>query len=324
MGEPGRTLRYASTMAGFPIILDCDPGHDDALAIALALARPELRVEAITTVAGNAGLERTTLNARRVLTLLGRTDVPVAAGADRPLLREPWAPVSVHGVSGLDGADLPEPTVDAVDASAVELAARVIRDSEEPMRIVATGPLTNVGLLLRAAPSIATNIAGIWLMGGSIAEGNTTPTSEFNAWSDPEAAAIVFGSGIPIRMAGLNLTHQALVLPSDVERLRELGNRAGEIFADLMTFFGRHHRERYGWDGPPIHDAVAVAWLVRPDLVDSKPMHVHVDLGDGDDRGRTIGTEVASGGPAPNAHVGVRIDREALIDLVVDAVATYP
>ena len=311
-------------MAAIPIILDCDPGHDDALAMALALARPELRVEAITTVAGHAPLERTTLNARRVLTLLGRTDVPVAAGADRPLLREPWAPVSVHGVSGLDGADLPEPTVEAVEESAVELAVRIVRSADEPIRIVATGPLTNVGLMLRAAPSIVPQIAGIWLMGGSIAEGNTTPTAEFNAWSDPEAAAIVFGSGIPIRMAGLNLTHQALVLPPDVARLRKLGNRSGAVFADLMTFFGLHHQERYGWDGPPIHDAVAVAWLVRPDLVESRPMHVCVDTGDTDDRGRTIGTEMTADGEPPNAHVGVRIDREALIDLVVDAVATFP
>ena len=130
-------------MAAIPIILDCDPGHDDALAMALALARPELRVEAITTVAGNAPLERTTLNARRVLTLLGRTDVPVAAGADRPLLREPWAPVSVHGASGLDGADLPEPTAEAATESAVELAARIVRMADEPVTIVATGPLTN-------------------------------------------------------------------------------------------------------------------------------------------------------------------------------------
>jgi len=311
-------------MAPIPIILDCDPGHDDALAMALALARPELRVEAITTVAGNAPLERTTLNARRVLTLLDRTDVPVAAGADRPLLREPWAPVSVHGVSGLDGADLPEPTVETVRESAVELAVRIVRETDEPIRIVATGPLTNVGLMLRAVPSIVPQIAGIWLMGGSIGEGNTTSRSEFNAWSDPEAAAIVFGSGIPIRMAGLNLTHQALVLPPDVARLRGLGNRAGAIFGDLMTFFGLHHKERYGWDGPPIHDAVAVAWLVRPDLIDSKPMHVRVDLSDTDDRGRTIGTDVSSDSEPPNAHVGVTIDREALIDLVVDAVATYP
>ena len=140
----------------------------------------------------------------------------------------------------------------------------------------------------------------------------------------PEAAAIVFGSGIPIRMAGLNLTHQALVLPADVARLRKLGNRVGEIFADLMTFFGLHHKDRYGWDGPPIHDAVAVAWLVRPDLVDSRPMHVLVDLSDTEDRGRTIGSEMIADGEPPNAHVGVKVDRDALIDLVVDAVATYP
>jgi len=199
-----------------------------------------------------------------------------------------------------------------------------VRAADEPVTIVATGPLTNVGLLLRAAPAIAPRIAGIWLMGGSIGEGNTTAKAEFNAWSDPEAAAIVFASGIPIRMAGLNLTHQALVLPPDVARLRRLGNAAGGIFADLMTFFGLHHKDRYGWDGPPIHDAVAVAWLVRPDIVESKPMHVRIDTSDTDERGRTIGTDVTSDGDPPNAHVGVTVDRERLIDLVVEAVATYP
>ena len=311
-------------MAPIPIILDCDPGHDDALAMALALARPELRVEAITTVAGNAPLERTTRNALRVLALLERPDVPVAAGADRPILREPWAPVSVHGVSGLDGADLPEPQSDAQPWSAIELQISILRAATEPVTIVATGPLTNIGLLLRAAPDLADRIDGIWLMGGSLDEGNTTPTAEFNSWSDPEAGAIVFGSGIPIRMAGLNITHQALVLPDDVARLDGIGNRAGGVFADLMRFFGIHHRERYGWDGPPIHDAVAVAWLVRPDLIDWRSFKIRVDTSDGPDRGRTIGTDPDDADAPANAEVGVRVDREGLMDLVVEAVATYP
>lgn len=315
-------------MASVPIILDCDPGHDDALAMALALARPELRVEAITTVAGNAPLPRTTWNALRVLALLGRPDVPVAAGADRPILRDPWVPVAVHGETGLDGADLPEPTAGVRPLSAVELQASILRAAAEPVTIVATGPLTNVGLLLRSAPDLVDRIGGIWLMGGSVEEGNTTPAAEFNSWSDPEAGAIVFGSGIPIRMAGLNLTHQALVLPDDVARLDGLRNRAGRVFADLMRFFGAYHRERYGWEGPPIHDAVAVAWLVRPDLVEGTWMHVVVDTSDGPERGRTIGTEPARVGqgvePPPNAEVGMRVDREALIDMVVEAVGTYP
>ena len=153
-------------MASLPIILDCDPGHDDALAIVLALARPELRLLAITTVAGNAPLDRTTRNALRVLTLLGRSDVPVAAGADRPLLRDPWVPVELHGDSGLDGADLPEPAVGPLDLTAVELTARLLRDAGEPVTLVATGPLTNVALLLRAAPELHQRIGSISMMGG--------------------------------------------------------------------------------------------------------------------------------------------------------------
>jgi len=304
-----------------PILLDCDPGHDDALAIALAVARPELEVLAVTTVAGNAPLERTTRNALRVLTLLGRADIPVAAGADRPLVRDPWVPVEFHGLSGLDGADLPEPAAAAVEASALELSAELLRRGDRPVTVVATGPLTNVALLLRAAPPLRDRIAEIYLMGGSLGEGNTTASAEFNIWTDPEAAAVVFESGIPIRMAGLDITHQALVLPPDIERLEGLGTRAGQVFADLMRFFAIHHRDRYGWDGPPIHDAVAVAWLVAPGIIRSESLRVDVETSGTLTRGRTVADREGLAGRPPNAQVGLGIDRARLIDLVVDAVA---
>ncbi len=310
-------------MAGIPIILDCDPGHDDALAIVLALARPELRLLAITTVAGNAGLDRTTRNALRVLTLLGRTDVPVAAGAERPIVREPWVPVAFHGDSGLDGADLPEPAVGAAAVGALELASGLLRSEDEPVTLVATGPLTNVALLLRAAPGLRERIAAISLMGGSLGEGNTTASAEFNIWADPEAAAIVFEAGIPIRMAGLDVTHQALVLPADIARLDGLGTRAGRVFADLMRFFAIHHRDRYGWDGPPIHDAVAVAWLAEPGLVCSRELRVDVETTGDHTRGRTVADREGLTGRPPNATVGLEIDRERLMDLVVDAVGRF-
>jgi len=309
-------------VASTPIILDCDPGHDDALAIALALARPELELLAITTVAGNGPLDRTTRNALRVLTLLGRTDVPVAAGAERPLLREAWVPVEVHGDSGLDGADLPEPAVPVAEATALELAVTLVRE-RGPITLVATGPLTNVALLLRAAPGLRSRIAAISLMGGSLGEGNTTPSAEFNIWADPEAAAIVFESGIPIRMAGLDVTHQALVLPDDIARLEGLGTRSGRVFADLMRFFGIHHRDRYGWDGPPIHDAVAVAWLAQPDLVQGESLRIDVDTSDAVTRGRTVADREGLTGRPANADVGLAIDRERLMDLVVDAVGSF-
>jgi pyrimidine-specific ribonucleoside hydrolase len=311
-------------VASIPIILDCDPGHDDALAIVLALARPELRLRAITTVAGNAPLDRTTRNALRVLTLLGRTDVPVAPGADRPLVREPWVPVEFHGDSGLDGADLPEPAAGPADLSAVELMAALLREADEPVTLVATGPLTNVALLLRAAPALRDRIAGISLMGGSLGAGNTTASAEFNIWADPEAAGIVFESGIPLQMSGLDVTHQALVLPADIARLEGLGTRPGRVFADLMRFFAIHHRDRYGWDGPPIHDAVAVAWLAVPDLVASRSLRVDVETAGTHTRGRTVADEEGLSGRPVNAEVGVSIDRTRLIDMVVDAVGQYP
>jgi pyrimidine-specific ribonucleoside hydrolase len=310
-------------VAGIPLILDCDPGHDDALAIVLALARPELLPLAITTVAGNAPLDRTTRNALRVLTLLGRSDVPVAAGAASPILREAWVPVDVHGASGLDGADLPEPAFGPVERTALELVTALLREAEEPITLVATGPLTNIALLLRAAPSLHERIAGIWLMGGSLSEGNTTPSAEFNMWADPEAAAIVFGSGIGIRMAGLDITHQALVLPDDIARLDRLATRAGTVFADLMRFFGIHHRERYGWGGPPIHDAVAVAWLAQPDLVGSETMRIDVETAGVETRGRTVADRAGTTGRKPNAEVGLEIDRSLLMDMVVDAVGSF-
>jgi pyrimidine-specific ribonucleoside hydrolase len=307
-----------------PVILDCDPGHDDALAIALAALRPELDVLAITTVAGNAGLEATTRNAGRALTLLERDDIPVAAGADRPLVREPWVPVQFHGESGLDGADLPEPSRPPVDVTAVELTATLLRAASEPVTLIATGPLTNIALLLHAAPRLREQIAEISLMGGSLGEGNTTASAEFNIWADPEAADTVFRSGIPIRMAGLDVTHQALVLPADVARLDGLGNRAGRVFADLIRFFAIHHRDRYGWDGPPVHDAVAVAWLLEPGLVGSRRLRVDVEVGDGLTRGRTVADPEGLAGRPPNAEVGVTIDRERLMDVIVEAVGRAP
>ncbi len=271
-----------SRMIGFmaariPIILDCDPGHDDALAITLALARPELELLALTTVAGNAPLEATTRNALRVLTLLGRTDVPVGRGAPAPLVRPLHVAVNVHGESGLDGADLPEPALDVQPVHAIELIRTVIERSPVPVTLVPTGPLTNIALLLRTYPRLIERIDQICLMGGSVGEGNTTASAEFNIWADPEAAEIVFQAGRPVTMIGLDVTHQAIVTADDAERMARLGNRTGQVFAGLLEFFGRFHRTRYGWDGSPVHDAVAVAHLAVPGLVETEPCRVDVE-----------------------------------------------
>ena len=308
-------------MSRIPFILDCDPGHDDALALIVGLARPELELLAVTTVAGNAGLLETTRNALRVLTLVGRTDIPVAAGAARPLVRPLHVASNVHGASGLEGADLPEPAFDVRPEGAIALMRSPIRAAQEPVTIAAVGPLTNVALLLRTHPELAERIASIRIMGGAITEGNTTASAEFNIWQDPEAARIVLECGRPITLMTLDVTHQALFGAADVARLDALGTRVGSVFADLLRFFARFHAERYGWDGSPIHDAVAVAHLAVPDLVRTVPYRVDVETTSELTRGRTVVDVHGLTGLTPNADVGISIDRPRFVDLLVDAVA---
>ena len=304
-----------------PFILDCDPGHDDALALVVGLARPELRLLAVTTVAGNAGLPETTRNALRVLTLLGRTDIPVAAGAVGPLLRPLHVADNVHGASGLEGADLPDPAFAPRPEGAIELIRTVLEASPEPVTIAAVGPLTNIALLVRMYPELVERIASIRVMGGAITEGNSTASAEFNIWQDPEAARIVFDCGRPVTLMTLDTTHQALFRAADVERLERLGTRVATVFADLLRFFGRFHAQRYGWDGSPIHDAVTVAHLAMPDLVRTVPYRVDVETTSELTRGRTVVDLYAQTGRPPNVDVGREIDRERFVDLLIDAVA---
>ena len=304
------------------MILDCDPGHDDALAIIVALARPELDLLAVTTVAGNAGLDATTRNALRVLTLVGRTDIPVAAGAAGPLLRPLHVASNVHGVSGLEGADLPEPAFAIRPEGAIELIRSVLEAAAEPVTIAAVGPLTNIALLVRTHPEILDRIAGFRIMGGAITEGNTTASAEFNIWQDPEAARMVFDAGRPITLMTLDVTHEALFGAADVARLDALGTRVGSVFADLLRYFSRFHAERYGWDGSPIHDAVAVAQLALPDLVRTVPYRVDVETTSELTRGRTVVDLHGLTGRPPNVDVGVEIDRARFVDVLVEAVAS--
>jgi pyrimidine-specific ribonucleoside hydrolase len=226
-----------------PVLIDCDPGHDDAIALLLALASPELELLGVTTVHGNQTLEKTTANALRVLEFAG-SDMRVAAGADRPLLREPAVAADVHGETGLDGPDLPPPSSAPVGEHAVEFLAARLRESERPVTLVPTGPLTNVALLLATHPDAAQRIERIVLMGGAIAEGNVTPAAEFNIWVDPEAAARVFGSGLDVTMIGLDITHRALMTGEHAERLRSAG-RVGTMVAELWEFYSRFHRRIY-------------------------------------------------------------------------------
>src|SRR5215217_7111568 len=264
-----------------PILLDCDPGHDDAIALLLALGSEELQLRGVTTVAGNQTLEKTTANAIRVLELVDRGDVPVAAGADRPLVREPRVAANVHGETGLDGPDLPPPQGRPSPQHAVDFLAERL----DGATLVATGPLTNVALLLARHPTARPE--RIVLMGGAIAEGNVTPAAEFNIWADPEAAARVFTSGLDVTMIGLDVTHRALMTPEHAERLRASG-RVGRMVADLHAFYSQVHRKRYGWDGAPVHDAMALAHVVRPDLLTTVERNVEIECGSELCRGRTV------------------------------------
>jgi inosine-uridine nucleoside N-ribohydrolase len=304
-----------------PVLLDCDPGHDDAMAMLLALASPEVELLGITTVAGNQTLAKTTANALRVLEFAGRGDVAVAAGADRPLVREPAVAADVHGETGLDGPDLPPPQGSPIVAHAVDYLAERIHDCERPVTLVPTGPLTNVALLLARHPDVAANLARIVLMGGAIAEGNVTPAAEFNIWADPEAAARVFASGLDVTMVGLDVTHRALLTDAHAQRLRAAG-RTGTLVADLHGFYSRVHRERYGWDGAPVHDAMALAHVVVPGLVTTLERNVEIDCESQLCRGRTVVDLWQRTGRAANAHVATDVDAQAFLDLLIERYAS--
>jgi inosine-uridine nucleoside N-ribohydrolase len=301
-----------------PIILDCDPGHDDAIALLLALASPELELLGVTTVHGNQTVEKTTANAIRVLDLVGRADVPVAAGADRPLVRELVVASHVHGESGLDGPALPPPSRAAIGETALAFLERRIAASTVPVTLVATGPLTNVAQLLEQTGGV--NLERIVVMGGSIAEGNMTPAAEFNIWADPEAAAVVFASPLDTTMIGLDVTHRAVTTPALQARLRG-GGAVGSFVADLIDFFAVYHRETYGWEGAPIHDAVAVAHVVRPGLVTTVQRNVEIELVSELCRGRTVVDRWTRTARPRNAHVGIDLDTTAFFDLLIERIA---
>ena len=301
-----------------PVILDGDPGHDDAIAWMLAASDPRLDIRAVTSVCGNQTIEKTTYNALRVCTLLGLS-CPVGMGRPAPLLSAPMNAPTVHGESGLDGPALPEPAMQTCALRAPELMAEVLRESDSPVVLVATGPQTNVAALLLAHPELKPKIARIHLMGGGIAYGNWTCAAEFNILADPEAADIVFSSGVPITMAGLDVTEKALIFPEDFERIRAVGNRVACVVADWLEFFYGFHRT-LGYPGAPVHDAVAVVSLIRPDLLEQRALCVEIETDGEFCRGATIGHDRA---PA-NATVNVGIDRDGFADLLVQAVRTYP
>jgi len=301
------------------ILLDCDPGHDDAIALLLALASPELELLGVTTVAGNQTLDKTTANAIRLLEFVGRTEVPVAAGADRPLVREQYVAAYVHGETGMDGPDLPAAQGKPLDRHAVDFLADQIREHDGAVTLVPTGPLTNVALLLALHPDARPE--RIVLMGGAIAEGNVTPAAEFNIWADPEAAARVFAADIDTTMVGLDVTHKALFTSAHVERL---SGRVGGMVAELLEFYGHFHREVYNFDGSPIHDAVTVAHVIRDDIVKTEHLNTEIDVESELCRGRTVVDVWRRSGREPNSHVSVDIDADGFLDLLVERLNSLP
>lgn len=301
-----------------PIILDGDPGHDDAIAWMLAFAQETLDIRGVVSVSGNAPLDRTTFNMLRIMTLLGVKDVPLAQGASRPLIGQPFAAPTVHGTSGLDGPALPEPQAELSPLGGVELTAKLLAESEQPITLVPTGPLTNIAALLLAFPELKPKIAHISMMGGGMLSGNWTPAAEFNILTDPEAAKIVFESGVPITMAGLDVTEKAYLTPKDFERVRGAGGKIAEITADWLEFFYKFHQQ-FGYAGAPVHDPVAVVALVKPEILDIRDVYAQVETGGEYCRGATIGDFYNKSGKPPNARVIMDIDREAYVDMIVEA-----
>jgi purine nucleosidase/pyrimidine-specific ribonucleoside hydrolase len=298
-----------------PILLDCDPGHDDAVAILLAAGSDAVDLRAITTVAGNCPLDLATLNARRVAALAG-LDVPIAAGAAGPRAGELVTAPDIHGETGLDGHDLSE-EAPLDERTALELMVATLEGSDEPVTLVPTGPLTNVAALLEARPDLHPRIREIVVMGGSTARGNTTPAAEFNIWVDPESAAVVFESGLPLTMIGLNLTHQAAATREVLERVQGLPGAPARAVEGWMEFFGSRYERVFGRFAPPVHDPCTVALLIDPDVMTLTDTFVAIETEGRWTRGMTVVDLHGRLGRAPNARVALELDAPRFWDLVI-------
>ena len=303
-----------------PIVHDCDPGHDDAVAILLALGSPQVDLLGVTTTFGNCRVEDATRNAQRVLALANRPEIPVAAGAAGPLAGTAHLGNYVHGVSGLDGPDLPMPAAPPAPDGAVDFLARTLGASSQPVTVVATGPITNIARLLQEHPEVRSGIAEVIFMGGSTDRGNHTPTAEFNAYADPEALAVVLASGLPLRMVGLNLTHQALATRDVIERMLAMDHEIGRICAGWMGFFGSSYQRLWEFDSPPVHDPCAIAALIDPDVISWRDAFACVELEGTWTRGTTV-VDLHRRYPdqSPNLRVGMSLDAARYWDIVLDS-----
>lgn len=303
-----------------PIIIDADPGQDDAVAILLALASPEeLDVLAITAVAGNVPIDLTVTNSLSLVELAGRPDVPVYRGSVRPMVNTLVTAEYVHGPTGLDGADLPPPSIAAQPGHAVDKIVEILMSRDDQVTICTLGPLTNIGLALVREPGIADKIDQLVIMGGGFFEGgNTTPAAEFNIYVDPHAAHVVFTSGIPIVMMPLDVTHQALTTPDRLERFSALGNAVGDAVAGMLNFYDRWDMEKYGLPGGPLHDPTVIAYLLKPELFDGKQVPVEIETAPGSTQGMTVVDWWGVTDGEPNALVMNQIDANGFFDLLVE------
>ncbi|MDR0624366.1 MAG: nucleoside hydrolase [Treponema sp.] len=308
-------------MRKLPVIFDCDPGHDDAIALILAFASAKLDIRGVTVTGGNTTLEKALNNAKKILGFIGRRP-PLAAGAARPMFRDLVTAPQIHGESGLDGPFLPLPDYQEEPVPAVELMRRLITESAEPFTIIATGPLTNLGILFTAFPEVKNNIAQISFMGGSLGPGNWTAAAEFNIFVDPEAADIVFSSGLPLIMSPLDVTQKALIMRDEIETLRAFGGGAPVLTAELLDFYFQSYLKR-GFPGAALHDPCAVACLTNPELFTSRPCHLVVETRGIHTAGMTLGDLRPWSEAAPNVTVNTDIDRPGFIKLLTEACGSY-
>ncbi|WP_104104933.1 nucleoside hydrolase [Arthrobacter sp. 08Y14] len=302
------------------IILDCDPGHDDAVALLLAHGSPEIELLAVTTVVGNQTLEKVTRNALAIARVANITGIPFAAGSPRPLVRTIENAPDIHGESGMDGPELPEPAIDLDPRHAVDLIIDTVM-SHEPgtVTLVPTGGLTNIALAVRKEPRIAERVKEVVLMGGGYHVGNWSAVAEFNIKIDPEAAHIVFNEKWPLTMVGLDLTHQALATDEVANRIAAVGTKPAKFVGELLEFFGQAYKDNQGFDFPPVHDPCAVAYVIDPSVMTTRRVPLDVEL----TGTLTLGMTVADfRAPAPadcNTSVAVDLDHQKFWDLVVDA-----
>jgi len=310
-------------MCPLPIIIDCDPGVDDAIAILLALASPELDILGITTVAGNVPLPLTQSNARKICELVNRRDIPIYAGCPRPMLRSLHTAEEIHGKTGLEGVTLPEPTLPLQHQHGVQFLIETLLAAKEPITLATLGPLTNVAIALIQAPQIAEHIREIVMMGGAITQGNVTPSAEFNIYVDPHAAEVVFASGLPTTLLSLDVTHQVLTSPDRLAVLRGIKTPVGQVVADLLSHYGRLDGDRHDLPGGPLHDPNVIAYLLRPHLYEGKRGHISVETSSPLTLGRTVVDWWGSHLEHSTVHIIETADADGFYELLVERIQRF-